>query len=160
MSEDAQKMSEDAHKSGDIESWLPENYINRNCGKIKIISWVDQVAVLKHKAVRVFLSHSGWNGTLEAMSSFEGPIVCLPLGAEQAMNAKIQEEYFKNGLRVWQNGRTCSLKDTSIREVLRKAYNCFCDYSKVSCGLNLVSQFAFKNTSKCNLLHFIGSIPK
>ncbi|EZG43296.1 UDP-glucosyltransferase, partial [Gregarina niphandrodes] len=99
MSEDAQKMSEDAHKSGDIESWLPENYINRNCGKIKIISWVDQVAVLKHKAVRVFLSHSGWNGTLEAMSSFEGPIVCLPLGAEQAMNAKIQEEYFKNGLR-------------------------------------------------------------
>jgi hypothetical protein len=165
-SEVGQKSEEE--KSGDaeeckakdsIDDWLPANYIQRNWGRIRIIHWVDQVAVLKHEAVRVFLSHSGWNGTLEAMSSFEGPIVSLPLGAEQAMNAKIQEEYFKNGLRVWKSGGSCELKETSIREDLRKVYDAFERYSKVSYGLNVVSQFAWKNSSKRDVLKFIDSIP-
>jgi hydroquinone glucosyltransferase len=54
--------------------------------------WAPQVEILNHRAVGGFLSHAGWNSTLEAVCAGV-PMVAWPLFAEQRMNAvKLSEE--------------------------------------------------------------------
>ncbi|GAU92660.1 hypothetical protein RvY_04709 [Ramazzottius varieornatus] len=53
-----------------------------------IVPWAPQKAVLKHKAVRVFVSHCGWNSTLEGISCGV-PIVAWPMLGDQHGNAEL-----------------------------------------------------------------------
>ncbi|GAV04644.1 hypothetical protein RvY_14902 [Ramazzottius varieornatus] len=54
--------------------------------KYLIVPWVSQKAVLAHEAVRVFISHCGWNSTLEGLSNGV-PIVAWPFFGDQFANA-------------------------------------------------------------------------
>ncbi|XAR48736.1 hypothetical protein NMG60_11031651 [Bertholletia excelsa] len=50
--------------------------------------WAPQVAILRHRAVGAFVSHCGWNSTLEAITA--GVLMLTwPLGADQFINAKL-----------------------------------------------------------------------
>nr|QOI79385.1 UDP-glycosyltransferase [Rheum palmatum] len=51
-----------------------------------VCGWAPQVEVLGHKSVGAFVSHCGWNSTLESLW-FGKPMVTWPLYAEQQMNA-------------------------------------------------------------------------
>ncbi|CAK5284549.1 unnamed protein product, partial [Mycena citricolor] len=50
--------------------------------------WVDQRAVLKHKATGWFLTHGGYNSIGEAISQAV-PLIMWPCGAEQPLNASL-----------------------------------------------------------------------
>lgn len=79
---------------------LPEGFMHRTVSKGKgfIMPWAPQTEVLKHIAVGAFLSHCGWNSTLESL--WEGvPIVACPRFAEQRSNAKIVVDW-RVGLEV------------------------------------------------------------
>uniref|UniRef100_M1DKE9 Glycosyltransferase n=1 Tax=Solanum tuberosum TaxID=4113 RepID=M1DKE9_SOLTU len=65
----------------------------------KIVSWCSQVEVLKHPSVGCFLTHCGWNSTLESIAS-KVPIVACPLWNDQVCNAKLIQDVWKNGVRV------------------------------------------------------------
>ncbi|KAK6803681.1 hypothetical protein RDI58_001465 [Solanum bulbocastanum] len=65
----------------------------------KIVSWCSQVEVLKHPSVGCFLTHCGWNSTLESIAS-KIPIVACPLWNDQVCNAKLIHDIWKNGVRV------------------------------------------------------------
>uniref|UniRef100_M1CU47 Glycosyltransferase n=1 Tax=Solanum tuberosum TaxID=4113 RepID=M1CU47_SOLTU len=65
----------------------------------KIVSWCSQVEVLKHPYVGCFLTHCGWNSTLESIAS-KVPIVACPLWNDQVCNAKLIQDVWKNGVRV------------------------------------------------------------
>ena len=65
----------------------------------KIVSWCSQVEVLKHPSVGCFLTHCGWNSTLESIAS-KVPIVACPLWNDQVCNAKLIHDIWKNGVRV------------------------------------------------------------
>ncbi|KAL8486929.1 hypothetical protein ACS0TY_023572 [Phlomoides rotata] len=65
----------------------------------KIVSWCSQVEVLSHPSVGCFVTHCGWNSTLESLVSGM-PVVMLPQWSDQATNAKLMQDYWRTGVRV------------------------------------------------------------
>ncbi|KAK3001910.1 hypothetical protein RJ639_020736 [Escallonia herrerae] len=62
-----------------------------------IVSWAPQEEVLSHPSMGGFLTHSGWNSTLESV--YEGvPMICCPTYADQQVNSRFVEEVWKVGL--------------------------------------------------------------
>jgi len=54
-------------------------------------SWAPQTSILNHPSTGAFMSHCGWNSTLESV--IHGvPIIAWPLYAEQRMNATLLTE--------------------------------------------------------------------
>ncbi|XP_044969523.1 hydroquinone glucosyltransferase-like [Hordeum vulgare subsp. vulgare] len=81
-------------------AWLPEGFLERTRGRgLAVAAWAPQVRVLSHPATAVFVSHCGWNSTLESVGCGV-PMLAWPLYAEQRMNAVILEEKLGVALRV------------------------------------------------------------
>lgn len=71
----------------DPKSYLPEGFVERTRGRgMAVVSWGPQVGVLRHPSTGAFLSHCGWNSTVESMT-YGVPMIAWPLYAEQRMNA-------------------------------------------------------------------------
>lgn len=68
----------------------------KDCGYF--ISWAPQLRVLSHPAVAGFITHCGWNSTMEAIANGV-PMLCWPYFADQYLNAKFITEEWKIGLR-------------------------------------------------------------
>jgi hypothetical protein len=80
-----------------FEEILPEGFLDRSVKIGKVIKWAPQVEILGHKAIGGFVSHCGWNSTLESMLSGV-PVATWPLYGEQQFNAF--ELVFELGLAV------------------------------------------------------------
>ncbi|OMP06813.1 UDP-glucuronosyl/UDP-glucosyltransferase [Corchorus olitorius] len=71
----------------DPRGYLPEGFLRRTEGVGLVVpSWGSQVAILGHPCTGGFLSHCGWNSSLESIAHGV-PIIAWPLYAEQRMNA-------------------------------------------------------------------------
>ncbi|XP_062006838.1 7-deoxyloganetic acid glucosyltransferase-like [Rosa rugosa] len=75
-----------------------------------IVDWAPQEEVLAHKAVVGFLTHSGWNSTLEAIWAGV-PMLCWPQLADQQVNSRWVGEVWKIGV---------DMKDTCDRSTIEK----------------------------------------
>uniref|UniRef100_A0ACD5UNK2 Uncharacterized protein n=1 Tax=Avena sativa TaxID=4498 RepID=A0ACD5UNK2_AVESA len=65
--------------------------------KMRVVDWAPQRDVLRHRAVGCFLTHAGWNSTLEGV--VEGvPLVCWPFFADQQINSRFVGAVWGNGL--------------------------------------------------------------
>ncbi|CAJ1964884.1 unnamed protein product [Sphenostylis stenocarpa] len=64
-----------------------------------IASWCIQEKVLSHPSVGVFLTHCGWNSTLESI--YAGvPMICWPFFAEQQTNSRYVCELWEIGMEI------------------------------------------------------------
>ena len=71
---------------------LPDGFLKRTKEVGLVVpTWAPQVSVLQHPSTGAFLSHCGWNSTLESMTHGV-PMIAWPLYAEQKMNATMLVE--------------------------------------------------------------------
>ena len=78
---------------------LPTNFIEETTERGLVVSWCPQLEVLSHKAVGCFVTHCGWNSTLEALS-LGVPMVTMPQWTDQTTNSKFVMDVWKVGIRV------------------------------------------------------------
>ncbi|XP_078180516.1 UDP-glycosyltransferase 87A2-like isoform X2 [Carex rostrata] len=84
-----------------------------------IVPWCDQYTVLSHRSVGGFLTHCGWNSTLEALKCGL-PMIVYPLLWDQYPNAKMVVEDWRVGLSVKSSEEDDVLKREEIASVVQK----------------------------------------
>nr|BBQ05022.1 chalcononaringenin 2'-O-glucosyltransferase [Dianthus caryophyllus] len=108
----------------ETEDIFPKGFEERTKGKGLIIKgWAPQVLILDHEAVGGFVTHCGWNSTLEGISCGV-PMVTWPAFAEQFYIEKLVTEILKTGIPVgskhWNRTIECNVKWEDIKEVVRR----------------------------------------
>ncbi|KAE8718078.1 7-deoxyloganetic acid glucosyltransferase [Hibiscus syriacus] len=78
-----------------------------------IVDWAPQEAVLNHAAVGGFLTHSGWNSTLESIIAGV-PMICWPYFSDQQLNSRVVSEVWEIGL---------DMKDVCNRKMVEEMVN-------------------------------------
>ncbi|XP_020701576.1 hydroquinone glucosyltransferase-like [Dendrobium catenatum] len=87
------------HGKNNPLGFLPEGFVERMKEKGMVVpSWAPQEEILAHGAIGGFLSHCGWNSTLESIINGV-PMITWPLYSEQPMNAVMLVEGAKVALR-------------------------------------------------------------
>ncbi|WMV19746.1 hypothetical protein MTR67_013131 [Solanum verrucosum] len=66
---------------------LPDEFLEEIKDRGLLASWCPQDQVLSHPSIGVFLTHCGWNSTIESISSGV-PLICWPFFAEQQTNCR------------------------------------------------------------------------
>lgn len=115
----------------DTRAFLPKGFVERIEGQGLVVpSWAPQPRILSHGSTGGFLTHCGWNSTLESIVSGI-PLIAWPLFAEQRMNAVLLTEDLKVALRPKANEKGLIereeiakvIKDLMASEEGKKAQN-------------------------------------
>ncbi|KAK4349515.1 hypothetical protein RND71_032270 [Anisodus tanguticus] len=85
------------------EPKLPKNFLDELASeKGLVVSWCPQLQVLEHKSIGCFLTHCGWNSTLEAIS-LGVPMVTMPQWSDQPTNTKLVQDVWEMGIKAKQD---------------------------------------------------------
>ncbi|XP_004137100.3 gallate 1-beta-glucosyltransferase [Cucumis sativus] len=82
---------------------LPNQIMEEASKRGKIVQWSPQEQILSHPSVGCFMTHCGWNSTVEAISSGV-PMVAFPQWGDQLTNAKFLVDVLGVGIRLPHGG--------------------------------------------------------
>ena len=94
---------------------LPAGFIDRTAGRGKVVSWAPQEAVLAHRAVGCYVTHCGWNSTVEGVRHGKR-LVCYPIAGDQFVNCNFIVRVWGIGIRP--NGFGRGEIEDSIKRVM------------------------------------------
>ncbi|XP_052152301.1 UDP-glycosyltransferase 82A1-like [Oryza glaberrima] len=86
----------------DDPSWragLPAGYAGSVAGRGKLVDWAPQDDVLGHAAVGCYLTHCGWNSTVEAIQHGVR-MLCCPVSGDQFINCAYITRVWEVGLKL------------------------------------------------------------
>ncbi|XP_062199381.1 UDP-glucosyltransferase UGT13248-like [Phragmites australis] len=107
-SEQMAEIAEGLYSSGKPFLWvvraketakLPKNFADKAKSRGLIVPWCPQLEVLAHPSIGCFMTHCGWNSTVEALSAGV-PMVAMPNWSDQTTNAKYIQDVWCVGVRV------------------------------------------------------------
>ncbi|XP_031107974.1 limonoid UDP-glucosyltransferase-like [Ipomoea triloba] len=78
---------------------LPMGFLEKVGDHGKVVEWCPQERVLAHPSIACFVTHCGWNSTIEAIA-YGVPVLTFPYFGDQVLNAKFLVDEFKMGLRL------------------------------------------------------------
>lgn len=86
-------------------------------GRGRIVAWAPQEEVLSHPAICAFLTHNGWNSTVESIAAGV-PMLCRPCFGDQLGTARYVCDVWKVGLEVVVE--TTGLQGVTVRSAVDK----------------------------------------
>ncbi|CAI9780191.1 unnamed protein product [Fraxinus pennsylvanica] len=88
-------------KTQEIDKWVLEDGFEERIKErgLLIRGWAPQVLILSHSSIGAFLTHCGWNSTLEGICAGV-PMITWPLFAEQFFNEKLVVQILGTSVRV------------------------------------------------------------
>ncbi|XP_002265264.1 anthocyanidin 3-O-glucosyltransferase 2-like [Vitis vinifera] len=145
-----------------FEEVLPEGFLDRTSKIGKIIGWAPQTAILAHSAVGGFISHCGWNSTLESIW-YGVPVATWPMYAEQQLNAFqiVRELEMGVEIRFDYNMDTSNL--VSAQEIESRIRSLMDDSSNIRMKRTKMKEKCMKaltegGSSDCSIQRLIGDI--
>eukprot|EP01056_Protomagalhaensia_sp_Gyna25_P001090 Protomagalhaensia_sp_Gyna_25__1089@NODE_152_length_4807_cov_90_610529_g118_i0_p2_GENE_NODE_152_length_4807_cov_90_610529_g118_i0NODE_152_length_4807_cov_90_610529_g118_i0_p2_ORF_typecomplete_len450_score76_48UDPGT/PF00201_18/1_2e36Glyco_tran_28_C/PF04101_16/0_16_NODE_152_length_4807_cov_90_610529_g118_i0691418 len=100
---------------------LSEHFRHSVADRGLIVPWVNQAMVLGHKSIGAFMTHCGWNSTVETLALGGVPLLLLPLGADQYSVSDFLERHLKCGRRVW--GPDFSISRDQVQRDIDMVFN-------------------------------------
>nr|ABK24936.1 unknown [Picea sitchensis] len=104
----------------DIQDYLPYGFEDRMKNKglgLMIWGWAPQLLILSHQSVGAFMTHSGWNSTLESIT-LGVPLITWPMFGDQHFNSKQVAEQFRTGVQFCQH-KDGIPEEERVKEVVR-----------------------------------------
>ncbi|KAF9601887.1 hypothetical protein IFM89_023951 [Coptis chinensis] len=87
----------------------------------KLVAWAPQQKVLAHRSMACFLTHCGWNSTIEGLS-LGVPLLCWPYSADQFHNQNFICDTLNVGLRLNKDENGIITRD-EIKVKVQKIYS-------------------------------------
>lgn len=97
---------------------LPEEFVESTKDRAMLVSWCNQLEVLAHESIGCFLTHCGWNSTLEGLS-LGVPMVGVPQWSDQMNDAKLVEDVWKVGYRAKEEAGEAVVKSKEVVRCLK-----------------------------------------
>ncbi|XP_047166392.1 UDP-glycosyltransferase 73C2-like [Vigna umbellata] len=104
-----------------MKKWIKEEgFEERTNGRSLLIrGWAPQLLILSHPAIGGFITHCGWNSTLEAICAGV-PMVSWPLFGDQFFNENLVVQILKVGVKVGAKSTINWGKEEEIGVVVKK----------------------------------------
>ncbi|KAH6825052.1 hypothetical protein C2S53_014046 [Perilla frutescens var. hirtella] len=120
----------------------PDGFLERVREFGRVVEWAPQTRVLSHPAIGCFMSHGGWNSTLEGVSRGV-PYLCWPYFAEQTHNESYICDKWKAGLRI-----NCDENGMRSRDEIKKKIDLIFSDDKFKKNVSKVKEICAKSINE------------
>ncbi|TKY50237.1 UDP-glycosyltransferase 74E2 [Spatholobus suberectus] len=138
---------------------LPKDF-EKKTEKGLVVTWCSQLKVLAHEAIRCFVTHCGWNSTLETLC-LGVPTVAIPYWSDQSTNAKLMVDVWKMGIRAPVDDKKVVRREAlkhCIREIMESEKGKEMKSNAIQWKTLAIEAIGEGGSSRKNILEFMNNL--